>query len=63
MSKNDITGDTLKTKFGSKTEIENYSSGYDLIFGKKDKDKDKIKDKKDDEITGNAKSTESSKRA
>lgn len=32
---NDITGDSLRTKAAS----ENYRNNYDMIFGKKDKNK------------------------
>jgi hypothetical protein len=33
-SKNDVTGDELKTRAAS----DNYRSGWDRIFGKKDQD-------------------------
>lgn len=45
MSKNDVTGDVLKTKLGTKEELEAYSSGYDLIFGKKKEKKDEVMQK------------------
>ena len=37
MSKNDVTGDALRTKFGDEDAVKNYNEGYDRIFGKKNK--------------------------
>jgi hypothetical protein len=35
MSKNDITGDTIKTKVLSKSAQQAYEDSYDRVFGKK----------------------------
>lgn len=39
-------------------ETKNYSDGYDLIFGKKDKPEDKKEEKKDEEKKDEAKAAE-----
>lgn len=33
-SKNDITGDSIKTKLGNSESNKNFSNGWDLIFKK-----------------------------
>ncbi len=37
MSNNDVTGDALRTKLGSKEQQEKFSEGFDRIFSKKKK--------------------------
>jgi hypothetical protein len=44
VSKNDITGDSIKSKTGDQKK---YSDGWDAIFGKKDKEMDDTKDFKE----------------
>lgn len=37
MASNDITGDSLASKYGNKQQKEKFDEGFDRIFGKKKK--------------------------